>query len=138
MKYDYTPNICTKSKPGSHSKTKINMEEIEADIVAEQASVHWRWYPMVWQKPPFSLGLVTLSCFISSWWQVRVYVLLVSLVTLLLFKLDYQTFYFVILILIYNWSKRSNWMKTLLCNHSWIRSNLMNGNYYLTSFFLFL
>ena len=40
VKYDYTANISTQSKPGSHSKTKINMEEIEADIVAEQASVH--------------------------------------------------------------------------------------------------
>jgi hypothetical protein len=40
VKYDYTANISTQSKPGSHGKTKINMEEIEADIVAEQASVH--------------------------------------------------------------------------------------------------
>jgi hypothetical protein len=39
-KYDYTGNISTQSKPRSHGKTKINMEEIEADIVAEQASVH--------------------------------------------------------------------------------------------------
>jgi hypothetical protein len=40
VKYDYTANISQQSKPGSHGKTKINMEEIEADIVAEQASVH--------------------------------------------------------------------------------------------------
>ena len=40
MKYDYTANISTQSKPGSHGKTKIKMEEIEANIVAEQASVH--------------------------------------------------------------------------------------------------
>jgi hypothetical protein len=40
VKYDYTANISTQSKPGSHGKTKIKMEEIEADIVAEQASVH--------------------------------------------------------------------------------------------------
>jgi hypothetical protein len=40
VKYDYTANISTQSKPGSHGKTKISMEEIEADIVAEQASVH--------------------------------------------------------------------------------------------------
>jgi hypothetical protein len=44
VKYHYTANISTQSKPRSHSKTKINMEEIEADIVAEQASVHWRSY----------------------------------------------------------------------------------------------
>ena len=40
VKYDYTANISQQSKPGSHGKTKINMEEIKADIVAEQASVH--------------------------------------------------------------------------------------------------
>jgi hypothetical protein len=40
VKYHYTANISTQSKPRSHGKTKINMEEIEADIVAEQASVH--------------------------------------------------------------------------------------------------
>jgi hypothetical protein len=40
VKYDYTANISTQSKPASHGKTKINMEEIVADIVAEQASVH--------------------------------------------------------------------------------------------------
>ena len=44
VKYDYTANISTQSKPGSYGKTKINMEEIEADIVAEQSSVHWRSY----------------------------------------------------------------------------------------------
>jgi hypothetical protein len=33
VKYDYTANVSQQSKPGSHGKTKINMEEIEADIV---------------------------------------------------------------------------------------------------------
>ena len=41
MKYGYTANISTQNKPGCHGKTKINMEEIEADIVAEDPMVSY-------------------------------------------------------------------------------------------------